>query len=194
MVLARTSPAPDRSDRWDPTVWLALADESELGVVFRCGVCIGLDSYWGKTSPPYIYEGSWPIEENTIESIKFIFYRILPFLPCSLTFPTPTMLFLLHLRDVWRRPSWPAEHRTTLRVPPRRDHARTTFVGLSPDLPGNTGLTGDSHRSDRCGVEVSQGAPPRSCWLQKVSTLQLREKTNFQSTSYVIQKNWILCK
>jgi hypothetical protein len=74
MVLVRTSPAPDRSDRWCPTVWPMLVVKSELGVVFRHEICIGFDSYWGKTSPPYIYEGPRPIERNTIESnITFYF-------------------------------------------------------------------------------------------------------------------------
>jgi hypothetical protein len=58
------------------------------------------------------------------------------------------MLFFLHLRDVWRRPSWPTEPRTTLRASPRLDPARVTFVGLLPDLPGDTGLTGTTWR--RC--------------------------------------------
>jgi hypothetical protein len=46
----------------------------ELGVVFRHEICIGFDSYWGKTSPPYIYEGSQPIEGNTIESIITFYF------------------------------------------------------------------------------------------------------------------------
>jgi hypothetical protein len=77
------------------------------------------------------------------------------------------MLFFLHLRDVWRCPSWPAEPRTTLHAPPRRDPARATFVGLSSDLPGVTGLTGDPYRSDRYSVEALQGAPPCACWPRK---------------------------
>jgi hypothetical protein len=40
-------------------------------------ICIGFDSYWGKASPPYIYEGSRPIEGNTIEStITFYFLSL----------------------------------------------------------------------------------------------------------------------
>jgi hypothetical protein len=35
---------------------------------------MGFNSYWGKTSPPYIYEGSWPIEEKTIESIITFYF------------------------------------------------------------------------------------------------------------------------
>jgi hypothetical protein len=31
-----------------------------------------------------------------------------------------------------------------------------TFVGLSPDLPSDTGLTGDPYRSDRYNVEALQ--------------------------------------
>jgi hypothetical protein len=97
----------------------------------------------GKTSPPYKYKGSWPIKGYIIiESIKFIFYRIYLFF---LLFQS-TMLLSLHLRDVWRRHSWPAESRTNLRTPPRRDSARTVFVGLSPDLPGDTGLTSTAWR------------------------------------------------
>jgi hypothetical protein len=49
---------------------------------------IGFDSYWGKTSPPYIYEGPRPIEGITIElNITFTFYLQ------TLSFPT-SMLFL----------------------------------------------------------------------------------------------------
>jgi hypothetical protein len=97
------------------------------------------------------------------------------------------MLFFLHLRDVWRRPSWPAEPRTTLRAPPWRDLARTTFVGLSPDLLGYTGLTGDPYRSDRYSVEALQGVPPRACWPEKVPTRVLT------STQNVSRKNthWV---
>jgi hypothetical protein len=54
-----------------------------------------------------------------------------------------------------------------MRAPPRRDPARTTFVGLSTDLPGDTGLTGDPCRSDRYSMEALQGAPLRACWPQK---------------------------
>jgi hypothetical protein len=80
MVLARTSSAPDRSDWWGPTVWPVIAAKSELGVVFQYHICIGFDSYWGKTSPQYIYEGSWAIEGNTIESIiTSTFYLSTPF-------------------------------------------------------------------------------------------------------------------
>jgi hypothetical protein len=43
-------------------------------------------------------------------------------------------------------------------VLPRRDLARATFVGLSPDLLGDTGLTGDPHRFDR----VRRGGAARS--------------------------------
>jgi hypothetical protein len=82
MTLARTNPTPDRSDRWDPTIGLVLAAKSELGVVFRHRICIDFDSYWGKTSPPYIYEGQRPIEGNTIESINHIY-----FLPSQHPFP-----------------------------------------------------------------------------------------------------------
>jgi hypothetical protein len=97
---------------------------------------------------------------------------LLSYLPFRSSLPyssNPTMSFFLHLRDGWRRPSWSAEPRTTLLVPSRRDPARVTFVGLSPDLPSDTGLTGDPHRSDRYGVEAVQGASLRACWLQKVS-------------------------
>jgi hypothetical protein len=83
---------------------------------------------------------------NISQSNLFLSY--LP-LRSSLPFSSnPTMLFFLHLRDVLRRPSWPAESRTNLRAPPRRDPTRATFVGLSPDLPGDTGLTGTTWR--RC--------------------------------------------
>jgi hypothetical protein len=82
-------------------------------------------------------------------------------------FSNPTMMFFLHLHDVWRCPSWPAEPRTTLRAPPRRDPARATSVGLLPDLPGDTGLTGDPYRSDRYSVEALQGAPLRACGPRK---------------------------
>jgi hypothetical protein len=41
IVLERTSPVPDRSHRWDPTVWPVLAAKSELGVVFWCRICTG---------------------------------------------------------------------------------------------------------------------------------------------------------
>jgi hypothetical protein len=74
MVLARTNPAPDRSDWWSPTVWPVPAVKSELGVVFRHRICIGFDSYWGKTSPPYIYKGSRPIEGDTIESTITLYF------------------------------------------------------------------------------------------------------------------------
>jgi hypothetical protein len=87
MVLARTNSARDRSDRWDPTVWPVLAAKSELGVVFQRIICIGFYSYWGKTSPPYIYEGPLPIEENTIESINYLLFFILP-----TRFPTSMLL------------------------------------------------------------------------------------------------------
>jgi hypothetical protein len=70
VVLARTSLAPDRSDWWDPTVLPVLIAKSELGVVSRCEIGIGFDSYWGKTSPAYIYEGSQPMEGDTIVSIN----------------------------------------------------------------------------------------------------------------------------
>jgi hypothetical protein len=74
------------------------------------------------------------------------------------------MLFFLHLRDVWRRPCWPVEPRTTLRAPPWRNPARTTFVGLSLDLPGYTGLTGDPYRSDRAARSSSAGLlAPKRC-------------------------------
>jgi hypothetical protein len=64
-----------RLDWVQGAVWPAYPAKSELGVVFRHGICIGFDSYWGKTSPPYIYEGSRPIEGNTIESnITFTFF------------------------------------------------------------------------------------------------------------------------
>jgi hypothetical protein len=41
----------------------------------------------GKTSPPYIYEGPRPIEENTIESINHIYL-----LPSQHPFPTSMLL------------------------------------------------------------------------------------------------------
>jgi hypothetical protein len=72
MVLERTIPALDQSDWWGPTVWPVPAVKYELGVVFRHGICIGFDSYLGKTSPPYIYEGPRPINGNTIVSISYI--------------------------------------------------------------------------------------------------------------------------
>jgi hypothetical protein len=65
----------------------AYITKSELGVVFRHGICIGFDSYWGKTSPPYIYEGSRSIEGITIESnITFTFYLQTQAFPISMLF------------------------------------------------------------------------------------------------------------
>jgi hypothetical protein len=122
----------------------------------------------GQTSPPYKYKGPRPIEEKiSIKSIKFYLLSYLPFRSSLPYFSNPTMLFFLHLHYVWRRPSWPTEPRTNLRAPPRRNPARATFFGLSPDLPGDIGLTGDSYRSDRYSVEALQGSPLRACWPRK---------------------------
>jgi hypothetical protein len=74
MVLARTSPVPDQSDWSALTVWPVLAVKFELGVVLWHEICIDTDSYWGKTSPPYIYEGARPIEGNTIKSIYYFYF------------------------------------------------------------------------------------------------------------------------
>jgi hypothetical protein len=77
MVLARISPALDRSDQWGPTVWPVPAVKSELWVVFRHGISIGFDSYWGKTSPPFIYEGPQSIEgTQSYLSLTSNFYRL----------------------------------------------------------------------------------------------------------------------
>jgi hypothetical protein len=54
-----------------------------------------------------------------------------------------------------------------VRAPPRRDPARATFIGLSPDLPGDTRLTGDPYWSDRYSVKALHGAPLRACWPWK---------------------------
>jgi hypothetical protein len=84
------------------------------------------------------------------------------------------MLFFLHHRDVWRRPSCPAEPRTTLRAPPRQDPARATFVGLSPDLPATpiwpvtrTGLTGTAlrHCKELLRMLVGSKRCPQKEWL-----------------------------
>ena len=75
MVSGRLDTGLDRSDRSGRPVQTV---QSEFGVVFWCGICIELDSWWGKTSPPYKYKGSRPIEHiqsiKTYQSITFRYF------------------------------------------------------------------------------------------------------------------------
>ena len=53
----------------------------EFGVVFLCGICMELDSWWDKTSPPYKYKGPRPIgyiqSIKTYQSITFRYFALL---------------------------------------------------------------------------------------------------------------------
>ena len=62
----------------------------QVGFDFPSGFREIYESYRGKTSPPFIYKGSWPIETtNPIEQNLF-----LPFFTLTLAFPTLVAVLL----------------------------------------------------------------------------------------------------
>ena len=80
MASERLDTGSDRSDRSGRPVRPVQTVQSGFGVVFWCGICIELDSWWGKTSPPYKYKGPRPIEDHPIDQTQKLlsFYFLLP--------------------------------------------------------------------------------------------------------------------
>ena len=80
MASGRLDSGSDRSDRSGRPVRPVQTVQSGFGVVFWCEICMELDSWWGKTSPPYKYKGSRPIEGiqsiKTYQSITFHYFAL----------------------------------------------------------------------------------------------------------------------
>ena len=124
----------------------------------------------GKSSPPYKYKGSRPIEGTTQSNLSkthllsFYLYPIFPTSTCC------SSLVSMAFEDALA--GLPSLGQTYARLPRRVPPGRA-FVGSSP-LCTATGLTGPSDQSDRSTQEVLQGAPPRVarpsaivCWPVK---------------------------
>ena len=106
-------------------------------------------SFRYKSSPPYKYKGSRPIEGTTQSNLSKTYLLFLYLYP---TFPTSTCyssLVSMAFEDALAG------------LPSLGQPYTRSLVGSSPFCTA-TGLTGPSDRSDRSMQEVLQGAPLRS--------------------------------
>jgi hypothetical protein len=117
----------------------------------------------GKNSPPYKYKGPRPIEGDiTIESIKFIFYRIYlfflvpllfqPLLCCSSFISAMSEDVLAGLPSLGQ----PCVRRPDGILPGRHSLVSRWIFPATPVLPVT-----------RTGLTVLQGSPLRACWPRK---------------------------